>query len=98
MAFAERITEKKVFLHYRKNLLAEKIENKICIVKITFAQRAVWRNGGSNPQTILCEIERYYPVRSSVEAATAPSRWDVVCNPRGQQPEKEKKLGNNVIN
>ena len=29
------------------------------------------------PQTILCEIERYYPAASSVEAATAPSRWDV---------------------
>jgi len=29
------------------------------------------------PQTILCEIERYYPAASSVEAATAPSRWNV---------------------
>ena len=45
-----------------------------------FAQRAVWRNGGSSPQTILCKIARYYPAGSSVEAATAPSRWDVVCN------------------
>ena len=32
------------------------------------------------PQTILCEIERYYPAGSSVEAATAPSRFDVTCN------------------
>jgi len=32
------------------------------------------------PQTILWEITRYYPAGSSVEAATAPSRWDVVCN------------------
>jgi hypothetical protein len=32
------------------------------------------------PQTILCEIERYYPAGSSVEAATAPSRWDVICH------------------
>jgi len=32
------------------------------------------------PQTILCKLERYYPAASSVEAATAPSRWDVVCN------------------
>ena len=31
------------------------------------------------PQTILCEIERYYPAASAVEAATTPSRWDVVC-------------------
>ncbi|MCL1867599.1 MAG: hypothetical protein FWF72_01435 [Paludibacter sp.] len=30
------------------------------------------------PQTILCEIARYSPAASSVEAATAPSRWDVV--------------------
>ena len=29
------------------------------------------------PQTILWEIVRYYPAASSVEAATAPSRWDV---------------------
>jgi len=43
-------------------------------------QRAVWRNGGSSPQTILCEIERYYPAASSVEAATASSRFDVACN------------------
>ena len=30
------------------------------------------------PQTILCEIARYCPAASSVEAATAPSRWDVI--------------------
>jgi len=30
-----------------------------------------------SPQTILWEIARYYPAASSVEAATAPSRWDV---------------------
>jgi len=29
------------------------------------------------PKTILWEIARYYPAGSSVEAATAPSRWDV---------------------
>jgi len=34
------------------------------------------------PQTILWEFARYYPAGSSVEAATAPSRWDVVCNVR----------------
>ena len=32
------------------------------------------------PQTILWKIARYYPAASSVEAATAPSRWDVTCN------------------
>jgi len=26
------------------------------------------------PQTILCEIERYYPAASAVKAATAPNR------------------------
>ena len=29
------------------------------------------------PQTILCEFSRYSPAGSSVEAATAPSHWNV---------------------
>jgi len=33
-----------------------------------------------SPQTILCKLERYYPAGNSVEAATAPSRWDVMCH------------------
>jgi len=49
----------------------EKGNGKHCL------QQAVWRNGGSTPQTILWEIARYYPAGSLVEAATAPSRWDV---------------------
>ena len=32
------------------------------------------------PQTILWEIVRYYPAASSVEAATASSRFDVSSN------------------
>ena len=32
------------------------------------------------PQTIMCKIQRLYPAGSSVEAATAPSRWDVSGN------------------
>ena len=32
------------------------------------------------PQTILSEIQRYYPVASVVEAATSQSRWDVARN------------------
>ena len=32
------------------------------------------------PRTILCGNERLYPAGSFVEAATTPSRWDVVCN------------------
>jgi len=27
----------------------------------------------------LWEIARYYPAANSVETATAPSRWDVIC-------------------
>ena len=34
-----------------------------------------------SPQTILWEIVRYSPAASSVEAATAPSRWDVSRHP-----------------
>jgi len=34
------------------------------------------------PQTILCGNERLYPAGSVVEAATTPSRWDVVCKRR----------------
>ena len=33
-----------------------------------------------SPQTILCKLARYYPAASSVEAATAPSRWNVIGN------------------
>ena len=43
-----------------------------------------------SPQTILCEIARYYPAGSSVEAATAPSRWDVVSNGGALHNGREK--------
>ena len=33
----------------------------------------------ATPQTIFWEIARYHPAGSSVEATTAPSRFDVVC-------------------
>ena len=33
------------------------------------------------PQQRQCKFETLYPAGSSVEAATAPSRWDVICNP-----------------
>ena len=36
------------------------------------------------PQTILCEIERYYPAGSSVEAPPASSRWTLHAS-EGQQ-------------
>jgi len=38
-----------------------------------------WRFGATaavTPQKRQCEIETLYPAASSVEAATAPSRWD----------------------
>ena len=40
------------------------------------------------PQTILCKLERYSPAASSVEAATAPSRWDVIGNPEDRATVK----------
>ena len=42
-----------------------------------------WRFGASGavtPQTILWEIQRYYPATSFVEAPPASSRWDVGSN------------------
>ena len=33
------------------------------------------------PQKRQCKFESLYPAGSLVEAATTPSRWDVVCNP-----------------
>ena len=53
-------------------------------------QRAVWRNVGSTPQTILWEIERYSPAGSVVEVATLPSRFDVVGNPYYQNAVEKK--------
>ena len=32
------------------------------------------------PQKVQCELGSYYPAGSVVEAATAPSRWDVIGN------------------
>ena len=43
------------------------------------------------PQTILWKFARYYPAASSVEAATAPSRWDVICHLGTEQRQKIKK-------
>ena len=61
------------------------------------AQRAVWRNGGSSPQTILWKIARYYPAASSVEAPPASSRWDVVRHVGTAQPEIVKNENNDKI-
>ena len=43
-----------------------------------------------SPQTILLEFARYYPAGSSVEAATASSRWDVTCK-QGRQCKRTMK-------
>jgi len=42
------------------------------------------------PQTILCGNERLYPAGSLVEAATTPSRWDVVCKPTEAQIDRKR--------
>ena len=42
------------------------------------------------PQTILCEIERYYPAASVVSAATTPSRRNVVRKLRERGRERVK--------
>ena len=62
-----------------------------------------WRFGASGavtPQTILWEIQRYYPATSFVEAPPASSRWDVVCNLRecGGQRRENLKIKCNLKN
>ena len=47
-------------------------------------------SGAVTPQTILWEIERYYPAASAVKAPPAPSRWDVRCNVGTAYPEQRK--------
>ena len=44
-------------------------------------------SGAITPQTILCEIERYYPAASAVEAPPAPSRWGVKRKRRTAQQD-----------
>ena len=39
------------------------------------------------PQKRQCKFENLYPAGSSVEAATTPSRWDVVCKRRQRRRE-----------
>ena len=49
-----------------------------------------WRFGATAavaPLKRQCEIERLYPAGSLVEAATTPSRWDVVCNARATEQQ-----------
>jgi hypothetical protein len=45
--------------------------------KMPAYNEAVWRNGGIIPREVQCDFGSLPPARSSVEAATTPSRWDV---------------------
>ena len=63
------------------------------IQKMPAANERFGATAAVTPQTILWEIERYYPAATVVEAATSQSRWDVIGKrrerrPRGQ-PRKE---------
>jgi len=40
----------------------------------------------------LWEFARYYPAASSVEAATAPSRWDVIGKRGTVRADSDKKI------
>jgi len=56
-----------------------------------------WRFGASGavtPQTILWEIERYYPAASAVKAPPAPSRWDVICKRATVQQDNDSETEN----
>ena len=50
-----------------------------------------------SPQTILCKFARYYPAASSVEAATAPSRWDVSSNSGDSDEQKGQILYKKMV-
>jgi len=43
------------------------------------------------PQKRQCEFEALYPAATVVEAATTPSRWDVICQTRTVQHNREAK-------
>jgi len=47
-------------------------------------QRAVCKITALTPQKMQCEFENYYPAGTLniSEAATSPSRWDLVCKRR----------------
>ena len=50
----------------------EAVNGKHCL------QRAVWRNGGISPAATAVRTWKLLPRKNVSEAATAPSRWDVV--------------------
>ena len=50
-----------------------------------FSQRAVWRNGGISPAATAVRTWKLLPRRNVSEAATAPSRSDVMRHSRTVQ-------------
>jgi len=44
------------------------------------------------PQQRQCELGSYYPAGTLVEAATAPSRWDVMCHMGTERITLKQKL------
>ena len=45
----------------------------------------VWRKRGSTSPESLCKFASFAPVRTVVEAATSPSRWNVIGKRRTAQ-------------
>jgi hypothetical protein len=70
--------------------LENQLKERVVRLKKTTDNAAVWRNGGSSPQKVLCEFGSLPPARSSVEAATTPSRWDVGCKAGGSAAVKKR--------
>ena len=56
--------------------------------KMHCLQRAVLRDGGSNPAETAVRNWKLLPRRKFSEAATSQSRWDVVCK-RTSAPKKQ---------
>ena len=50
------------------------------------------------PQTILYGNERLYPAGGVVEAATTPSRWDVICNGRKNSGKRNRSNEDSDLN
>jgi hypothetical protein len=58
------------------------------------ANEAVWRNGGSSPQKVQCGFGSLSPSRSSVKAATTPSRLGV--SGKHSECQRTMKLKTNI--
>jgi hypothetical protein len=65
----------------------DKIENK-SVKNALLLTRRFGVMAAVAPQKVQCEFGSLPPARSSVEAATSPSRLDVICNPGHSAPHK----------